>query len=203
MIGIISDSHDNLEAIKEAAVFLNERNVSLVLHAGDYIAPFTVREFKNLKCPFRGVFGNNDGEKKGLNRAFSEMGTEIKEFEEMTLEGKRIAVYHGTLNEFLSALISGGEYDVVIRGHTHNPEIRKEGKTLVINPGELCGYLTGKKTVCLLDLGSMDASIHEICVKQEIPQENGPDPAQAASPDDKKEAIQNDTVSGENKETSN
>jgi len=71
------------------------------------------------------------------------------------------------MSEFLSALISSGEYDVVVRGHTHSPEIRKEGRTLIINPGEICGYLTGKKTLCLLDPGSMDASLYEIGVELE------------------------------------
>lgn len=201
MIGIVSDSHDNLAAIRQAVAFLNARDVSMVLHAGDFVAPFTVREFKNLKCPFHGVFGNNDGEKKGLSRAFSEMGTEIKEFEEINQGGKKIALYHGTITEFLSALISGGEYDVVVRGHTHNPEVKKEGRTLVINPGELCGYLTGKKTLCLLNLDSMEAVIHEIGALEEAALENKQDAAQAAPPEDIKETIQDDTVSGKDTQT--
>jgi putative phosphoesterase len=203
MIGIVSDSHDNLEAIREAVVFLNAQNVSMVLHAGDHIAPFTVREWKNLKCPFHGVFGNNDGERKGLVRAYSEMGTELKEFEEISFEGKKVALYHGTITEFLSALISGGEYDVVVRGHTHNPEIKKEAKTLVINPGELCGYLTGKKTLCLLDIASMEATIHVLGAKSEAPGEKEEETVQAVLFETKKNLNQDDTVSGEDKETGN
>ena len=203
MIGIVSDSHDNLEAIREAVVFLNDQNVSMVLHAGDFVAPFTVREWKNLKCPFHGVFGNNDGERKGLTRAYSEMGTELKEFEEINFEGKKIALYHGTITEFLSAIISGGEYDVVVRGHTHNPEIKKEGKTLVINPGELCGYLTGNKTLCLLDIASMDAAIHVIGAKPPAPEEKKEETAQVSPSEAKKDIKQDDTVSGENKESGN
>jgi len=201
MIGIVSDSHDNLEAIREAVVFLNAQNVSMVLHAGDFVAPFTVREWKNLKCPFHGVFGNNDGEKKGLTRAYLEMGTELKEFEEINSDGKKIALYHGTITEFLSALISGGEYDVVVRGHTHNPEIKKEGRTLVINPGEICGYLTGNKTLCLLDLASMDATIHVIGAKPQIPEEKKEEATQVSPPETIKDVNQDDTVGGENKET--
>ena len=201
MIGIVSDSHDNIEAIREAVTFLNERNVSMVLHAGDFVAPFTVREWKNLKCPFHGVFGNNDGEKKGLARAYSGMGAELKEFEEINVVEKKIALYHGTITEFLSALISGGEYDVVVRGHTHNPEIKKEGKTLVINPGEICGYLTGKKTLCLLDIASMEATIHVLGAKPENPEEKKEETAQDITLETKKEINHDDTVSGENKET--
>ncbi len=195
MIGIVSDSHDNLPAIRQAVEFMNSQGVSMVLHAGDYVAPFTVREFKNLKSPLYGVFGNNDGERKGLMRAFSEMGAELKEFVEITHEGRKIALYHGTITEFISALISGGEYDAVVRGHTHQPEVKKEGNTLVINPGELCGYLTGKKTVCLLDLSTMEATIHEIGEKQEVTPENKQETTQAPSPETEKEKRQDDTVS--------
>ena len=201
MIGIVSDSHDNLPAIRQAVEFLNSQGVSMVLHAGDYVAPFTVREFKNLKSPLYGVFGNNDGERKGLMRAFSEMGTELKEFVEIMHEGRKIALYHGTITEFISALISGGEYDAVVRGHTHQSEVRKEGKTFVVNPGELCGYLTGKRTVCLFDLSTMEATIHELGAKQEAPPENKQETAQAPLQEARKEKNQDDTFSGENKES--
>ncbi len=38
ILGIISDSHDNLPKLKKAVTLFNKKNVSLVLHAGDYIA---------------------------------------------------------------------------------------------------------------------------------------------------------------------
>lgn len=162
MIGILSDTHDNIGAIRDAVNFFNEQKVSLVLHAGDYVAPFTVAEFRKLSCPMICVYGNNDGERKGLLRAFSEMNVEIKDFVELTHGGRRIALYHGTINELTAALISGGEYDVVVRGHTHVAQISREGKTLVINPGEACGYLTGRRTVCVLDVPALEARIVDL-----------------------------------------
>ena len=35
----------------------------------------------------------------------------------------------------------------------------KVKKTLVINPGEACGYLTGKSTIAIIDLEKMEAEI--------------------------------------------
>jgi uncharacterized protein len=180
MIGILSDSHDNLEAIAKAVDFFNQHKVSLVLHAGDIISPFTVKEFKMLACPLILAYGNNDGEKKGLEIAFKQMNADIKELNEVEHGGKKIALYHGTVTVLLSSLISSGEYDVVVRGHSHTAEIKREGRTLVINPGECCGYLTGKQTVALLDPATMQATIHQL-----------------------NETKQNDTVTGENKETCN
>jgi hypothetical protein len=52
-------------------------------------------------------------------------------------------------------------FDVVVRGHTHRAEIVKSG-ALIVNPGEVCGYLTGKQTVALLDVPSLRAEIVEL-----------------------------------------
>ena len=72
------------------------------------------------------------------------------DFQELDLYGKKTAVIHGTTEDIVSALVKSGNYDIVIRGHTHKLEV-KEGKCMVINPGETCGYLSGAKTVVLLD----------------------------------------------------
>lgn len=145
----MSDSHDNLDAIRKAVKAFNEADVDLVIHAGDMISPFTVREIKNLNAKFKAVFGNNDGERDGL-RHFFEGICYHDDFQELELNGKRTAVIHGTNEDVVDALVKSGTYDIVIRGHTHKLEIR-EGKCMMINPGETCGYLSGKQTVVLLD----------------------------------------------------
>ena len=65
-IGVISDTHDNIPLIKRAVGLFNRNGVGHILHAGDFVAPFSILPFNALKSPFTGVFGNNDGEKKGL-----------------------------------------------------------------------------------------------------------------------------------------
>lgn len=162
MIGIMSDSHDDIEGIRRAVDLFNSRRVDLVLHAGDLISPFTVKEFKRLNCKFRGVFGNNDGERYGLNEKFSEIGTELKDFIELEHRGLKICVYHGTYEAIVNALVEGNRYDVVVRGHTHRAGVIKKNKTILINPGEVCGYLTGKKTVAVLDTKKMEVEVYEI-----------------------------------------
>lgn len=149
MIGIMSDSHDNLDAIKKAVEFFNNAEVDLVIHAGDLISPFTAKEFRNLKCGFKAVFGNNDGEKDGLRYFYKDMCFPDSLIE-LEVQNRKISVNHGTNETIIDALVKSGKYDIVIRGHTHKLEI-KEGKCMMINPGETCGYLSGKKTVVLLD----------------------------------------------------
>lgn len=62
-IGILSDTHDNIPRIKDAVTRLNKEGVDLVLHAGDYIAPFVMGTLKDLNAEMIGVFGNNDGDR--------------------------------------------------------------------------------------------------------------------------------------------
>ncbi|MEM2918874.1 MAG: metallophosphoesterase [Candidatus Altiarchaeota archaeon] len=162
MIGILSDTHDNLDAIKKAVNFFNRQNVSVVLHAGDYVAPFTAKEFKNLNSKLIGVFGNNDGDRVHLAEVYKKIGCELKDFHELEQDGKFIALYHGTDDEISKALIKYNKYDIIILGHSHKAEIKAEKKKLIINPGETCGYLTGNKTVALLDTKNLKAKIFHL-----------------------------------------
>ena len=164
IIGLISDTHDNLPMIDRAVSRLNEEEVELVLHAGDYVAGFVIPRFKELKAKMIGVFGNNDGDHELLRKRFSENERlELRgNFAEISADGLKIALLHGGDVELLEALINQESFDVVVHGHTHVYEIRWRGKTLVVNPGEVCGYLTGKSTLALLDTVKREAKIIEL-----------------------------------------
>jgi putative phosphoesterase len=164
LIGVIADTHDNLPMIEKAIKKLNEENVALVLHAGDYISPFVIPKFKALNAKLIGVFGNNDGDHEFLKKRFSETeNCEIRgRFAEIDAEGFKIALLHGDETELLNALINCEYFDAVITGHLHSLGVRKKGKTLVVNPGEVCGYLSGKSTMALLDTEKREARLIEI-----------------------------------------
>ena len=159
-IGLISDTHDRLPYIDKATRKMNEEKVDLVLHAGDYSAPFAAPRFKPLEAKMIGVFGNNDAEKELLRRNFEMIGVEIRgRFAEIRAGGLKIALLHGDEEELLNSLLGTGSYDVIIHGHTHRSETREKDGTLVINPGEACGYLSGKATVALLETETMKVTI--------------------------------------------
>ncbi|MFQ5800091.1 MAG: metallophosphoesterase [Candidatus Hydrothermarchaeales archaeon] len=160
-VGIISDTHDNLDAIDATIELLNSKEVGTVIHAGDVISPFAAARFKRLKAPMWVVYGNNDGERTGLKSKFKELGAEIEDFLEFELGGRRFAVYHGTIEGVQDSLVKSRQYDVVLTGHTHKPEVKRSEGTLLINPGEACGYLTGKRSLCILDLETMEPEIVE------------------------------------------
>jgi putative phosphoesterase len=150
LIGVISDTHDNMPQIRKAVDFFNKSNVDLILHAGDIVAPFTIKEFKRLKSRMVIVFGNNDGEKSMLRQLAKDIGEIHENFYEATIEGRRILVMHEPWQ--LEALAASQKFDIIIHGHTHNAQTHNSGGTLVINPGECCGWVTGKSTIGLLEL---------------------------------------------------
>lgn len=155
-IGILSDSHDNLPKIEKAVSIFNKNKVGFVLHAGDFIAPFTIPKLKLLSCDWRGVFGNNDGERNGL------IGISEGKIQEGPLRiefGKiRVTLVHDINKIFLEK----EETDLVIFGHTHKQEARKNDSKLVINPGECGGWLTGKSTIAVIDLDTLSSQILDI-----------------------------------------
>jgi uncharacterized protein len=78
-IGIISDTHDDLDSVRQAVLLFKKENVDLVIHAGDYVYPGVVEKFADLpNARLVGVLGNNDGEKIGLFQRFSKIGGELK-----------------------------------------------------------------------------------------------------------------------------
>jgi putative phosphoesterase len=164
LIGLISDTHDNLPMVEKAVKRLNEEKVRLVLHAGDYVAPFVIPKFKALNAKLIGVFGNNDGDHELLKKRFSETSNcEVRErFALIDAEGFRIALLHGDETQLLDVLATCGSLDAVVHGHAHIAEAQKKGKTLIVNPGEVCGYLTGKSTLALLDTVKREAKIIQI-----------------------------------------
>ena len=164
LIGFVSDTHDNLPLIDRAVVRLNEEGVGLVLHAGDYISPFVIPRFGGLKSKLIGVFGNNDGDHEHLVKSFNEYGAfEIRgRFAQITCEGLKIALLHGSDMDLLEALVGSESFDVVVYGHVHHPNVYRKGNTLIVNPGEVCGYLTGKSTIVLFDTTNKEAKIVEL-----------------------------------------
>jgi len=157
-LGLISDTHDNVPMVKKAVEIFNEENVDRVLHAGDYVAPFAVKPFMSLECEFLGVWGNNDGDKIALDRMAQ--GKIVDSPSIGAYGGKNVLLGH--CFETLEALISSQDFFLIIYGHTHQAEIRQEGRTLVVNPGECGGWLYGKSTIALADLDNQTAEIVDL-----------------------------------------
>lgn len=155
-IGLMADSHDHLPRIRQAIEVFNRRQVGFVIHAGDFVAPFALAPLEELRCDWMGVYGNNDGEKQGLERR--SRGRIQAGPLRVTMDGRRLTVIH--ILEELD--LEREEADLVVFGHTHRAEVRHERSMLLVNPGETYGWLHGRATAAVVDLATLAVELIEL-----------------------------------------
>ncbi|MBC7091306.1 MAG: metallophosphoesterase [Nitrososphaeria archaeon] len=163
-VGVLSDSHDRLEKIERALPILGKEKVDIILHAGDIISPFSAKLFTKIDTPTYFTFGNNDGEKILLK----EIITSSKNCKlvwpkgVIEVEGYKIALLHGEDEDIIESLASSSRYDLVVYGHWHKTVNKRYNNTLLVNPGELCGYLSGRSTFAIVKMEEKRVDIIEI-----------------------------------------
>jgi len=151
LLGLLSDTHDRLPAIDSLVREMMARGVGMVLHAGDFCSPFALRPVLEHNVALAGVFGRNDGDHEGL-RAYAASGLGIELFESphsMEVAGQTILLVHDLADV---AARSIEQHSVVVHGFTHREEMKTRGDTLIVNPGEGCGWLYGPPSAAILDL---------------------------------------------------
>ena len=153
ILGVISDTHDQLTMIRKSIECFRNENVEAVVHCGDFVAPFSAKLFQGLKCPFFSVFGNNDGERDGLIKVVAPFGELHNPPHIFLIGGKSILVNHLPVSEKeLSRL--NIKPDFILSGHTHRAENALIGGIRFFNPGEACGWITGEASIGLLNLSN-------------------------------------------------
>src|SRR5512137_1196590 len=144
-----------MEALAKAVALFNAEGVVQVLHAGDIVSPFTFEVFRELRAPFGGVYGNNDGDRLLLHER--SQGALHVQPHFVTLDGVRGVIVHEP--PLVGALARSGDFGFVVYGHTHVPEARVEGTCLVLNPGKAARLNKGRATVALLETETRAARI--------------------------------------------
>ncbi|MDQ3697125.1 MAG: metallophosphoesterase [Gemmatimonadota bacterium] len=150
-VGLLADSHDRVPAIAELARRFSAAGVGFVLHAGDYCSPFSLAPFFDAHIAVAGVFGRNDGDQEGLlAEATKGVGIELYQSpHSVELEGRRILVVHD-LGEVADRSLEA--HEIVVYGCTHIAACEARGESLLVNPGEACGWLFGVPTAAILDV---------------------------------------------------
>lgn len=158
-VAILSDSHDNRVAAEAALHLFRAEGVGMVFHLGDVCSPAVLSGYRDPSILLRGVFGNNDLDREGLQEATG--GAFLPGPRIETADGRMILLAHSY--DQLQGELSGRKgFDLVLFGHTHRPLTMRVGKALVVNPGESCGLMRGKSTCAIVDLDTMEPRIVEI-----------------------------------------
>ena len=156
LVGVVSDTHNNITNIENIINIFNKEKVNLVIHTGDISKPETLRLFSSLNCPLMGVFGNNDRIEKGLKEVCDEYDFNFQDPPfPLTLENKKIAIFHEP--ELIDEYIKEDEdVQLIIHGHTHRYREETISNIIYFNPGESAGSLKGKNALGIIDLTSLE-----------------------------------------------
>jgi putative phosphoesterase len=153
-VGLLSDTHDRVPAVRELLTQMIAGGCSLVMHAGDFCSPFVLQPFHELSIPVLGVFGRNDGDRDALAAAAGTGFGAAELFESphsFELGGKSVLLVHDIADVHQRSI---KQHAVVVHGHSHVSEMKTRGDSLLVNPGEGCGWLHGAPTGAILDLDS-------------------------------------------------
>ncbi len=167
-IGIISDSHDRLDHLEKVVQLLRDQSISIVLHLGDFCAPFVLAWMaEQTDITWYGVWGNNDGDKLAGYKLTANSKVDIAsgDFRELLLHERQLFLTHYPEIGRIAAL--SGKYDVVLHGHTHvqasEVVVSASGEeTLLANPGEIYGMRTGTVGYANLDLETLHFQLQQI-----------------------------------------
>ncbi len=149
---VMSDSHDNIWNLRKAIESISIGECDLIIHCGDFIAPFVFTELLRAERPVHCVFGNNDGDRYLLTKMAAESKGRITlhgMIGELNIKGFKVAFVHEDV--IAKALVATGKYDMVCFGHTHKHFRERIGNTVLLNPGEVMGK-DGSPGYCIVNL---------------------------------------------------
>src|SRR3954471_3346722 len=155
LVGILSDTHDQVRRTKLAVAKLKAAGAEALLHCGDITIADVVYECGNLPSYF--VFGNCDFDRDGLRKAILTIGaTCLEAGDVVALAGRKVAITHGDSEREIRRLKSSNP-DYFLSGHTHRINDVNYGSMRCINPGAL--HRASTWTVVLLDLVRDDLKV--------------------------------------------
>ena len=155
LIGVVSDTHNNVKNIIKIINIFNKEEVDFVIHTGDISKADTLKLFKDLNCPLLGVFGNNDREEIGLKEVCLLYNFNFQEPPlAINIEKRKIVIFHEP-DQIERYIEKNKDIDLVLHGHTHRHREEVHNKITYFNPGESAGLLKGKNALGIINLKNM------------------------------------------------
>ena len=134
---VLADTHVNDTGMLPERLRSELKSADMVIHAGDYTGERLLEQLRASAGDFRGVYGNMDPE--GIRK-------ELRAKEIIEIEGVRIGVTHPSeggspvgLAARVRAKFEEEDTEVIIYGHSHEPQNEKIDNILYLNPGSATG----------------------------------------------------------------
>lgn len=134
-IGILSDTHNDINTLQVILNHYRREGIKTVLHCGDLTSPENVKRFHGFTLHL--AFGNGDYLTAEMQEQVILLGTDssAKRINTITIGGSRILITHGNMVQDLEEMKKNPNLDVICTGHTHSRENSSVGKIRIINPG--------------------------------------------------------------------
>ena len=159
-LGILSDTHDQVGRTAGAVAMLAAEGAEELVHCGDLTGPEVVHACAGAGLPCHYVYGNNDFDLDGIERAIAATGGSLLGWSGLIeRDGRRIAVTHGHLTSEFRRLVALAP-DYLLFGHTHQRLNERDGPTRQINPGAL--HRARGWTVALLDVTRDEVTFRQV-----------------------------------------
>jgi putative phosphoesterase len=159
IIGLLSDTHGHRAFTAQAIARLAAENVEAVLHAGDLgseaIVHDLVEAFGAKGIPVYAALGNVDLYDLEGQTPFEYSGVQVRRFwPGLSLGGWTIAVAHGDDPRQMHTLETHPALDLLVTGHTHVAEDRRDTRPRVVNPGAVVRAV--QPSVAVLDTATAE-----------------------------------------------
>jgi hypothetical protein len=153
-IGVMSDSHGNLKAVKQATAEMGQ--VDVIIHLGDYVEDaLYLRTITNI--PVHILKGNLDSFDKDGSITLE---TTLGGFKFFACHGHKYGVKNDLHRLYYAGLKKNAQ--VILYGHTHHAYIEEDGRILMMNPGSVGAPRMGDPEsygLITIENGEIDAKI--------------------------------------------
>ena len=160
LIGVISDTHGRLPPSVSKAF----QNTDLIIHAGDIGDPEIIDSLEKI-APLRAVRGNMD---------MGQWAIGLKRTDTIKIGIRLLYVIHDAYH--LISQAPSNRYHVVVYGHTHRPQVKKQQGVLFVNPGSAVQPRYGyPPSVALLEFNGAHVNARLIDLTKQLPKiDNSP-----------------------------
>jgi len=127
-IGVLSDTHADSFAEIPDRIITTLAEVDMIIHAGDFTSKAVLDGLRQLG-EVKAVWGNMDS---------NELRRTLPEAELLIVSGKRIGITHGSGGPFgieRKVRQMFKDVDIIIYGHSHQPQNKIVEGILLFNPG--------------------------------------------------------------------
>jgi len=161
-IGVLSDTHDNLDNVLTVLEILRQRGIETVIHCGDLTDFTMISHFSGFRLIY--LIGNMDVATGTIRKRVEQMRED--NFAGLVyqgkLDGRMVAATHSHLEGKVMELVQEKRFDWIFHGHTHEKRDETVRETRIVNPGALGGLVRGPRSFCIVDLTAGEVEFIEL-----------------------------------------